>query len=317
MALSEFQLIQEFFTATSTRSDVVQGVGDDCALLQPPPGKELAVTVDTLVEGIHFLASDDPEAVGHKALAVNLSDLAAMGAEPAWVTLALSLPESDSSWLQQFSRGFLSLAERHGVQLVGGDTTQGPRSITVTAHGLIEPGRALRREAAQPGDLIYLTGTIGDAALALLTQSGSYRPQQGVEQLLQRLHRPTPRVQCGLSLAGIAHAAIDVSDGVLADLGHICIQSGVAAEINLHQIPLSSAVREYLEATGDWTTILNGGDDYELCFTLPPGREGDIADTGCELCCIGSIVPGSGIRCLQQNGEELSLPGGGYEHFRK
>jgi thiamine-monophosphate kinase len=317
MALSEFQLIKEFFTTTSNRSDVVLSVGDDCALLQPPVGKELAVTTDTLVEGVHFLASDDPKEIGHKALAVNLSDLAAMGAEPVWVTLALTLPESDSSWLQQFSRGFLSVAEQHGVQLVGGDTTQGPRSITVTAHGLVEPGKALRRDTAQPGDLIYLSGTVGDAAVALLAQSGVYQPQQGMEKLMQRLHRPIPRVQCGLSLVGIAHAAIDVSDGVLADLGHICTLSGVAAEINLNQIPLSSEVREYLKTTADWAAILNGGDDYELCFTLPPGREGDLADMGCELSCIGSIVSGSGICCLQQDGKELSLPGGGYEHFRQ
>ncbi len=318
MALSEFQLIKEYFTTiASKRSDVVLGVGDDCALLQLPAGKELAVTVDTLVEGVHFLASDDPEAIGHKALAVNLSDLAAMGAEPAWVTLALTLPEIDSSWLQQFSRGFLSLAEQYGIQLVGGDTTQGPRSITVTAHGLVESGKALRRDTAQPDDLIYLTGTIGDAAVALLLQSGSYLPQRGSEQLMQRLQRPTPRIQIGRSLVDIAHAAIDISDGVLADLGHICAQSGVAAEINLHQIPLSSEVREYLEKTADWATILKGGDDYELCFTLPPGREDALTDMGCEVTCIGRAISGSGIRCLQEDGGELSISGDGYEHFRQ
>ncbi len=318
MALSEFQLIQKYFaTATSSRSDVVLGVGDDCALMQPAAGKELAVSVDTLVEGVHFLASDDPEAIGHKALAVSLSDLAAMGAEPAWVTLALTLPESDSNWLQKFCSGFASLAEQHGVQLVGGDTTQGPRSITVTAHGLMESGKALRRDAAQPGDLICLTGTIGDAALALLAQSGGYRPEQGLEQLMQRLQRPTPRIQCGRSLVDIAHAAIDISDGLLADLGHICMQSGVAAEIELNRIPLSPAVRDYLDATTDWTTILSGGDDYELCFTLPPERKASLVDTGCKVTRIGRILPGSGIRCLQGDGGELSLSRGGYEHFQQ
>ena len=317
MPLSEFQLIEKYFTTATNRSDVALGVGDDSALLQPPADRELAVTVDTLVEGVHFLPSDDPEAIGHKALAVNLSDLAAMGAEPAWVTLALTLPDSDSIWLQRFSRGFLSLAEQHGVQLVGGDTTRGPRSITVTAHGLVEHGMALRRDGAQPGDLIYLTGTIGDAAVALLAQSGSYHPERGLDALMQRLQRPTPRVESGRSLAGMAHAAIDISDGLLADLGHICAQSGVAAEINLSQLPISSEVGDYLETTAGWETILSGGDDYEICFTLSPEQVANLPEMECGCALVGRILDGSGVRCLQADGAELSLSGAGYDHFQR
>ncbi len=320
MSLSEFDLIAKYFThAGSERADVLVGVGDDCALLRPPKDRELAVTTDTLVEGVHFPSGADPEGLGHKALAVNLSDLAAMGAEPAWVTLALTLPESDEDWLQKFSRGFLSLARAFGVQLAGGDTTRGPLSITVTAHGFVEPGKALRRDGARPGDLIWVTGTIGDAAVALLELQGVYRSARYGADLRARFERPDPRIKAGRALAGLAHAAIDISDGLLADLGHICERSGVGADLDLARIPLSAGVRGYLDQGGEWERVLTGGDDYELCFTVTPDRVG-ILETlkeqlDCGLTAIGSVVAEPGVRCRLADGSEPRLVNTGYEHF--
>jgi thiamine-monophosphate kinase len=321
LALSEFDLIEKYFIQSGPPGgNVTLGVGDDCALLQPPIGKELAVTIDTLVEGVHFAAGADPEGLGHKALAVNLSDLAAMGAEPAWVTLALTLPQSDAAWLQGFSRGFLALASASGVRLVGGDTTRGPLSITVAAHGFVEPGKALRRDGARSGDLVCVTGTIGDGGLALLAQQGRYRPPQGSDDLSLRLQRPTPRIEAGRALVDIATAAIDLSDGLLSDLGHICERSGVGAELNLEAIPLSAAVTEYLQQGGEWERVLSGGDDYELCFTAPPQKLDALEALGRELDCsltpVGCVVSEPGVRCLAADGSELSLTNSGYEHFQ-
>ncbi len=251
MALSEFELIRSYFSHTGChRDDVVLGVGDDCALLQPPSGMQLAVSIDTLVEGVHFFPNTDPESLGHKTLAVNLSDLAAMGAQPAWVTLALTLPRSDPSWLEGFSRGFAALAKRYGVQLIGGDTTSGPLNISVQVHGFVEPAKALRRDAAQPGDLIYVTGTLGDAGLALLQARGDTVVGGGFEGVMHCLERPEPRVDAGLAVTGTATGGIDISDGLLSDLGHICRASGVGARLQLTQIPLSAAVAAYIEAGG-------------------------------------------------------------------
>jgi thiamine-monophosphate kinase len=321
LALSEFDLIEKYFTQSGPPGEnVTLGVGDDCALLQPPAGKELAVTIDTLVEGVHFAPGIDPEGLGHKALAVNLSDLAAMGAEPAWVTLALTLPHSDPAWLGGFSRGFLALASAGGVRLVGGDTTRGPLSITVAAYGFVEPGKALRRDGARPGDLIYVTGTIGDGGVALLAQQGRYRPRQGGDDLSMRLERPTPRIDAGRALTGVASAAIDISDGLLSDLGHICESSGVGAELNLQSIPLSPAVREYLEQGGEWDRVLTGGDDYELCFTISPQQADALESLGKQLDCaltpVGAIVSEPGIHCRMADGSELNLARSGYEHFK-
>ncbi len=320
MALSEFDLIRRYFTRSGpARPDVVLGVGDDCALLQPPSGKELAVTTDTLVEGVHFSPGTDPEALGHKALAVSLSDLAAMGAKPLWALLAITLPTADPEWLAPFSRGFLDLAHGHGVRLVGGDTTHGPLSITVTLHGTVTPGRALRRTGARPGDRIYLTGTLGDAGVGLLIRQGLYQAPSGGEALLQRLDRPQPRLAAGRALAGIASAAIDLSDGLLADLGHICENSGVGAELQTARLPLSPSVREYLERGGDWGAVVAGGDDYELCFTVPPDRESLLATTGrgcdCDLTRIGVITAESGVHCRLPDGREPELRRPGYDHF--
>lgn len=320
MSLSEFDLIKEYFSKqTSGRGDVVLGIGDDCAVLQPPAGMELVVTTDTLVEGIHFDKGVDPEALGHKSLAVNLSDLAAMGAKPAWVTLALTLPESNSDWLQAFSRGFLSLATEHGVALVGGDTTRGPLTITVTAHGFVEPGAVLRRGGARVGDLIYVTGSLGDAALALLVRQGGCSIATGLADLEQRLDRPQPRIHAGRSIVGIASAAIDVSDGLISDLGHICEQSGVGARLELEQIPLSTPVREYLKRGGRWATVISGGDDYELCFTVPPQRTSLLdeirSDLDCDLVQVGKIVSYQGVSCIVADGTTLDDLGSGYQHF--
>lgn len=318
MPLSEFDLIQRFFSAAGhPRDDVVVGIGDDCALLQVPADEQLVVTTDTLVEGIHFLPGCDPGSVGHKALAVNLSDLAAMAARPAWVTLALTLPAADESWLTAFSTGFSSLAQCHDVALVGGDTTRGPLSVTVQALGLVPSGGALRRNGARPGDLIAVTGTLGDAGLALRRRS------EGVEagEPGHRLDRPQPRVAAGLALRGLASAAIDVSDGLLADLGHICSASAVAAVIELESLPLSPAVREAVKGGDDWTLPLSSGDDYELCVTLPPENwdqaQARVAQTGIGLVQIGRIGEGSGIRCRAGDGRVTAVTANGYQHFSR
>ncbi len=320
MPLAEFDLIREFFSHSAAgRDDVVLGVGDDCALLQPPTGMELAITSDTLVEGVHFAVGADPEALGHKSLAVNLSDLAAMGAEPAWVTLALTLPSSDSNWLQAFSRGFLSLAKRHGVALIGGDTTSGPLSISVTAHGFVEPGAALRRSGASAGDHIYVTGSLGDAGLALLARQGDYTVESGMTQLEQRLDRPQPRLDVGRAMSHIASAAIDISDGLISDLGHICERSDIGARLFLDRIPISPQIKAYLQQGGSWGTVVAAGDDYELCLTIPPDKEPLLqaiqADLDCDLVRVGEVVSGSGVTCVQCDGGAVLELDSGYQHF--
>ncbi len=316
MPLSEFDLIQRYFSAVGeARNDVVAGVGDDCALLRVPPGEELAVTTDTLVEGVHFLSGCDPEALGHKALAVNLSDLAAMGARPAWVTLTLTLPRAEERWLAAFSRGFAGLARRHRVRLVGGDTSRGPLSVTVQAMGLVPAGQALRRDGARPGDLVAVTGTLGDAGLALQRHlAGGAADETG-----ERLDRPAPRVAAGLALRGLASAAIDISDGLLADLDHICTASGAGATLELADLPLSPAVARAVKAAGEWTIPLSSGDDYELCVTLPPtaweSAATRLADAGVRLTRIGMIDADRGIRCRRPDGTVETPAESGYRHF--
>ncbi len=316
MALGEFDLIRRFFTHPVRRSDVRLGVGDDCALLRSPTGKCMAMTVDTLVEGVHFFAGTDPEGLGHKSLAVNLSDLAAMGAAPAWVTLALTLPSSDETWLAAFSKGFLALAKRYGVDLVGGDTTRGPLSITVQAMGFVGEGEALRRSGAKAGDGIYLTGDLGLARLGLEILQGETRMLAA--DAVASLERPEPRIKAGLALAGWANACIDVSDGLAADLGHILAASGVGATLDWTVLPLPPAVRHYIEQGGDEMMPLRAGDDYELCFTVSPEREGEtgrrLADCGCACTRIGRIDPQGGLR-LQKDGRIFELAPSGYQHF--
>ena len=316
----EFDLIRKYFrNATASRNDVTLGVGDDCALLQVPAGQHLAVSMDTLVCGRHFVADADPESLGHKALAVNLSDLAAMGAEPAWVTLGLTLPQVDEPWLAAFMRGFSGLAAQHKVQLIGGDTTRGPLSVTVQVHGFLPPGGALVRSGAASGDLVYVSGTVGDAGLALLAQQGLYVRDGSFGSLKERLDRPIPRVALGLTLRGHASAAIDLSDGLGGDLQHICEESGLGAILYLDTLPLSDAVRDYVEETGDWSVPLSSGDDYELAFTIPASGQAAFESLAAKfdvpVTQVGMMERGSTVRAIHPDGNTVDEVATGYDHF--
>ena len=332
---AEFDLIERIRRRAPVRADVVLGIGDDAAIVQVPSGRQLVIATDTLNAGVHFPDGTAAADIGWKALAVNLSDLAAMGAQPAWCTLSLSLPGSDAAWLDSFLDGFLELAALHRVALVGGDTTRGPLSIGVTVHGLVAPGQALRRDAARVGDDVWISGTLGDAAGALRLllprlpgdavgdQPGvapEIGPASGVLNTLRpRLERPTPRIATGLALAGIAHACIDISDGLLADLGHVCRASGVAAEVRLAEIPGSAALRSAFDSDVRAALQATGGDDYELCFTAPASEREAIEQvarrTDTPLTRIGRIGAGSGVRALTADGQPWQPPNAGYEHF--
>ncbi|MES9829740.1 MAG: thiamine-phosphate kinase [Candidatus Thiodiazotropha sp.] len=319
--ISEFDLINDYFACmTAQREDVALGIGDDAALLRVPQGMELAVSVDTLVAGVHFFPDISPSDLGHKVLAVNLSDLAAMGAEPAWATLALTLPGVDGLWISEFCRGFSELAAHYDLQLVGGDTTSGPLSITVQVQGLLPMGEGLTRSGAQVGDDIYVTGTLGDAALALVCKRDG-DDRQGMPQLLERLDRPIPRVEAGIALRGFASSVIDISDGLAADLGHILQSSGVGASVDLDRIPLSPPVTASLKKTNDWSLIIAGGDDYELCFTLPPVHRDQVASIsrriGVTMTRVGVIDAQTDLRCLLPDGSLWSPEHTGYEHFSR
>lgn len=310
MVLSEFELIRRYFTRQTPINTATQlGIGDDCALLQIPADKQLAITTDTMVENVHFFADVNPCFLGHKLLAVNLSDLAAMGAKPIAVSLALTLLSADEVWLAGFTQGFLALAERYQVELIGGDTTQGPLTLTVQAMGLLPQGKALLRSGAKPGDLVFVSGPIGDAGLGLKIMQG-YECLQP-EQALARFHTPMPRVELGLALLDVANACIDISDGLAADLNHILQQSEVGALITFEAIPLSSSVLAYIEATGDSLLPLVAGDDYELCFTVAPDKAHWVPD-GCFQ--IGVIEAEPGLR-LAKSGFIQSFTRQGYEHF--
>jgi thiamine-monophosphate kinase len=314
------------------REDVRLGIGDDAALLAVPAGQLLAVSTDTLVDGVHFPIGTHAYDIGWKALAVNLSDLAAMGATPAWATLALTLPEADGRWVEQFADGFATLAGEFKLALVGGDTTQGPLSITVTVHGFVPGGGALLRSGARVGDGVFVTGTPGDAAAGLrcldrddVAAAELLSAPAGLrEALIARLNRPVPRVAQGLALRGHATACIDVSDGLLADLGHICAASGVGAQIDADALPASSALLSLFDSVTRRAFLLNGGDDYELCFTAPDQDAsallGDLARSGCGATRIGRIVAGSGdaaMRVLVTDSAGMALPiaRAGWEHF--
>lgn len=312
----EFNLIDRIRRRVTTRDDVVLGIGDDAALLQPPAGRQLVVAADTLNAGIHFPLDTAAADIGWKSLAVNLSDLAAMGAEPAWCTLSLCLPEPDAEWVDGFLDGFLELAGRHHLALVGGDTTRGPLSISVTVIGLVEPGRALRRDAARVGDEVWVSGSLGDAAGALALMEAGAPPAA----LRERLDRPTPRVELGRELAGCAHAAIDISDGLLADLGHVCHASRVGAEVWLDVLPCSPALADAFEPTRRQELQATGGDDYELCFTAAPEAAAKLAVLATaevvSITRIGRIVEGGGVRALDAEGRAWRPPHAGHEHFR-
>ncbi|MBP7464983.1 MAG: thiamine-phosphate kinase [Pseudoxanthomonas sp.] len=328
--MAEFDLIERIRARAIARDGVLLGIGDDAALLQVPAGHELVVTADTLNAGVHFPADAPPADIGWKALAVNLSDLASMGARPAWCTLSLSLPGDDTAWLDAFLDGFLGLADTHAVALVGGDTTRGPLSIAVTAMGWVEAGAALRRDGARPGDDVWVTGTLGDAAAALVLGGYVPIPLDGVAMpvveagnaaaLRARLARPAPRVAVGRALAGLAHACVDVSDGLLADLGHICRRSGVGAEIELARLPASPALRAaYADDELRAALQAAGGDDYELCFSASTAAREAVAraleQAGTTGTRIGRITDGDGVRALAADGSPWRPFRGGYVHF--
>ncbi len=308
--MNEFELIRRYFDRAPNRA--LLGVGDDCALVRPNAGLELAITTDMLVEGRHFLADVSPRSLGHKSLAVNLSDLAAMGAAPRWALLAIGLPSADEKWLEAFSAGFFSLADRYGVELIGGDTTRSPlRTISIVALGEVPAGVAMYRGAARPGDDIWVSGELGGAALALK------RP--GIPEAARRLHEPEPRVELGERLRGLAHAAIDVSDGLTGDLGHILERSQVGAVIDYERVPRPAALRGLGELERD--CVLSGGDDYELVFTAVPRERPAIealsAELGLPLSRIGSFEPGEAKLVVRGADGRPMQYGRSYDHFRE
>ena len=316
--MSEFDLIRRYFTRATPGA--VLGVGDDAALLRINSGMELAVSTDMLVSGTHFLPDADAFLLGHKTLAVNLSDMAAMGAQPRWATLALSLPQADDAWLQQFSTGFFALAQQHGVELIGGDTTRGPLDLCVTIMGEVPQGKALRRDGAQVGDDIWVSGTLGGAALALAQLQGKIQLSAAdFSACAAALHRPEPRVALGLALRGVAHSAIDISDGLLADLGHILECSNTAAEIHFEILPVSDVLRPQLAGPLGRHCVLAGGDDYELCFTAPAARRSEVGEIslalGLPLARIGAIVAGGGCAVRAADGSIINMDESGYDHF--
>ncbi|MGM3273458.1 thiamine-phosphate kinase [Ralstonia sp. 24A2] len=315
--LSEFGLIRRYFTRPARQA--ILGVGDDCALLGARPGHELAISTDMLVAGRHFFADAEPKALGHKALAVNLSDLAAMGAEPRAFTLAVALPEANAAWLKPFSEGLLALADAFHCELIGGDTTRGPLTLSLTVFGDVPAAAALRRDAARAGDDLWVSGTVGDARLAL----GALRAEwpltpEALAQVQPRMDMPTPRIALGLALRGIAHAALDVSDGLLGDLGHILTQSRVGATIEVDRVPRSTTLAAQ-PAARQLQCTLAGGDDYELCFTAPAeARDAVLAAgqrAGVAVTRIGRIDAESGLRLVDAQGAPVTFTHGSFDHF--
>jgi len=325
--MGEFDLIRRYFTRPAAAPGVVLGVGDDCALLASQPGMQMAVSSDMLVEGRHFFADVNPEALGHKALAVNLSDLAACGARPLAFTLALALPRVDEPWLAGFAHGLLRLADAHGCALVGGDTTRGPLNICITVFGEVPAGQALLRSGAQAGDEVWVSGHLGDAHLALQALLGQADvPAPVLHAARQRLERPTPRVALGLALRGMASSALDVSDGLLGDLGHILAASGVGACLDVSKItPLMAASTHLQSAEAPWGTeflhrcVLAGGDDYELVFTAPARLQSQVLAAaqacGTPVACIGRIEAAPGLRLVDGQGRAVQGRFASFDHF--
>ncbi|WP_428772123.1 thiamine-phosphate kinase [Vibrio sp.] len=318
----EFDLINQYFVGRqSQRKDVQLAAGDDCAIVQSPDNVSIAISTDTLVAGTHFLAQADPALVAHKALAANISDLAAMGATPAWASLALTLPSVDQGWLAAFSDAFFKLADYYGIQLIGGDTTKGPLSITITVHGFVSREKTLTRSGAKAGDLIYVTGQLGDSKAGLeVILDSSLRQRPFADLLEQRHYLSSPRVLAGQALGSIASSAIDISDGLIADLQHILKQSEVGASIQLEALPMSN---ELLQFVGNSTLAkqyaLTSGEEYELCFTVPKEHQGAIdsalAHCGCAISCIGQVRPAGQFELLN-HGEPVDWQLHGFDHFR-
>ncbi len=316
--LSEFDLIAKYFTRPTPK--VTLGVGDDCALMTPASGMQIAISCDMLVSGTHFFADADPKMLGHKSLAVNLSDLAAMGAKPIACTMALSLSQPDEPWLKAFAEGFFALADAHGCELIGGDTTRGPLNICVTVFGEVPIGQALRRDAAQVGDDIWVSGTLGDARLGL----AGYLKEMSLDdkthlQAASRLHVPTPRVALGIALRGIAHAAIDISDGLIGDLGHILKRSGKGATVDVDALPAGPMLMQQPTEVRR-RFALAGGDDYELCFTAPVGRRAAVEaagkSAGVPVKRVGQIEPVAGVRLVDAHGAPVQMQSASFDHFK-
>lgn len=321
MALGEFDLIYKYFKTPSFRPDVTLSVGDDCAIVSIPPGKQLAISTDTLVDAVHFPSSTAPEDIAYKAVAVNLSDLAAMGARPAWLTLALSVPRVDLGWIKAFSENFIATAGHYNVQLIGGDIARGPLSITVQAMGLIDPAHCMRRDGARPGDLIYVSGTLGDAAMGLRIWQQGQVADRNAAWLIDRLKRPQPRVDLGIELAAYCKCAIDISDGLVADLGHVLAASQCGATVYTEKIPLSHQLVEHAvnRDAVDWELVLTGGDDYELCLVVTAANESKLLHVASELALpltrIGIIEQQQSLSIIDRAGTKLLLDHPGYEHF--
>jgi thiamine-monophosphate kinase len=319
---TEFELIKQHFTHATPRT--LLGVGDDAALIKPARGQVLAVAADMLVGGRHFFMNADPASVGHKALAVNLSDMAAMGAVPRWATLGIALPKADERWVAAMSKGFMALARKHGVDLIGGDTTKGPLNLCVQIIGEVPARQALRRDGAKPGDDIWVSGTLGDAALAVAarTQRIKLKPADR-KRVQQKLDWPVPRIALGVALRGVARSAIDVSDGLIADLGHICERSGVAAVVAIERLPVSPLMRRYREAPAARAALLGGGDDYELCFTAAPAKRAAVeraaSRTRTRVTRIGCVIraPEDACSVVVVDGDGLPVAAGqkGFDHF--
>ncbi len=320
---SEFDLIRRLGLFQSLqRDEVVLGIGDDAAILDVPAGWQLAVSTDTFNRGVHFPEETAACDIGYKSMAASLSDVAAMGAEPLAVNLSLSMPVHDEEWLAGFARGFFESANQFQVQLMGGDTTHGPLSISVTVFATVPIEQALRRSGAQAGDLIYVTGTLGDAGAALLVlQEALKLPEPQRSMLVGRLNRPAPRVETGMLIRDYASACIDISDGLAADLSHILERSGIAATLYVDQIPLSAELKGCFDAVGGWTVPLNSGDDYELCFTVPSSKQGELENllTGKQpaIHCIGMTETGDSLRLIMPDGTIKVIEPTGYDHFRE
>ena len=321
MPQSEFDIIESYFNQQQIkRDDVILGIGDDAAILVSPSDKQLVIAIDTLISGVHFPANASAEDIGYKALAVNLSDLAAMGAEPAWFTLALSMPESNSEWLAGFAKGLFSMAGQYQMQLIGGDTTRGPLTVSVQVAGYVPPGKGLRRAGAKSGDNIYVTGTLGDAALGLRCLQQPERLLEN-QQAIAKLNRPRPRVDVGRAIRDIATACIDISDGLLADLGHVLEQSRLGASVDRQLIPMSEPLHALCEADeNNYRLALSGGDDYELCFCAPVNKAQAIKllsdNLSIPISCIGVIEPQPGLRIHHAGQDCIMSTEPGYEHFK-
>lgn len=316
--MNEFSLIQRYFTRPGRHT--LLSIGDDAALIQPGPGQCLAVSADMLVAGRHFLTDTDPYRLGWKTLAVNLSDMAAMGAVPRWAMLSLALPAADAGWLQAFADGFFALAERFDVDLIGGDTTSGPLNLSVQIMGEVPAGQALRRDGARLGDDIWVSGDIGEAALGLAhLQGGVVLAEAARMAAIARLEQPSPRIELGLALRGIAHSAIDLSDGLLGDLGHILERSGCGARIDVAALPASDCLAPLLRSEPGWDYQLAGGDDYELCFTAPPARREQVVALqqvlSLKLTRIGEITA-TGLEVRAPDGQLHQPKRHSFDHFR-